>query len=113
MTDPTPDTRESLDPDLIERCARAAHRAYFGNYPIRGWDEIDGHHRRSWLATAHAVLSEASTPPPAAPAPITADDVRAAERAWNARHLTHNKDKPAFVADYLNSRRAETKENNV
>lgn len=37
-------------------------------------------------------------------AQITAEDVRAAERAWNARHLTHNKDKPAFVADYLNRR---------
>lgn len=44
---------------------------------------------------------EAPTPTPAR---IEAEDVRAAERAWNARHLTHNKDKPAFVAEWLNGR---------
>lgn len=109
MPDPIPDTRETLDPALIERCAKAAYRAYFGKYPIRGWDEIDGHHRRSWLATARAVLSEAAAQPPA---PITAEDVRAALRAHadKARRTWWTvtiPDKAKFVADYLNRRRGE------
>jgi hypothetical protein len=44
---------------LIERAARAAHRAFFGEYPVRGWDEIDADHRRSWHDVARAVLGAA------------------------------------------------------
>lgn len=88
--------------DLIERCALAGYEAWSASL-TRVDDDGD------WAAVAHAVLAEAAAPqPPAAPAPITAEDVRAAERAWDALPLTeafkYRLGQAAFVADWLNRR---------
>lgn len=53
-----------VDADRLDRDARAAWRAYFGRYPIRGWDELHAEHREAWGATACAVAAELGVPVP-------------------------------------------------
>lgn len=76
------------------------------------WDELDEYERGGYRCSATDLLrfvreplSEAAAQPPA---PITAEDVRAAEAAWLGNGIARDphvsKAKAAFVADYLNRR---------
>lgn len=100
------------DDDLIERSARAAYEALdpAANRLRAPWAGLLEQVREHWRAVARAVLFETAAQPPA---PIAAEDVRAAERAWAdcPRGWTEDRQtrKAAFVADYLN-RRTEAKE---
>lgn len=93
------------DDDLIERAARAGFATWNSDIGADDWREASEDERDSYRRFASAVLAEAAAQPPA---PITAEDVRSAERAWLgngvARDPHVSKAKAAFVADYLNRR---------
>lgn len=94
--------RPARDVGLIERCAQAVWREWTG----RDWAHVDQVNRSLSMAVARAVLAEASTPPPAALAPITAEDVWAALKGWDETWTWHGYagDRAAFVAEWLNRR---------
>jgi len=104
-----PATGIEYDPSLVAlgRAAAAASRRTL--YGADSWSEAwwrgDRDNQHHWIAVARAVLSEAAAQPPAH---ITAEDVRAAERAWweeagdDISRL--EEDWYEFVADWLNRR---------
>lgn len=99
-----------------ERINHAAHA--LANSFWRGGGDEQYHFLLYLCASAARTVLDADdqllaqAPPPDAPPPITAEDVRAAERAWNEKRYAeawrHHADLPmvrvAFVADYLNRR---------
>ena len=88
--------RPAEDDDLIERCVHAARTASgsFLKYPDLYQDEY-------WDYVVRAALSQVDAAQP--PAPISAEDVRAAEELWRAIRPIST-ERAAFVADYLNRR---------
>jgi len=93
--------------DLIERCAGGARQSYVEGTRVGHLDyaELTPTRKDLWRNIARAVLSEASVP-----APITAENIQAAEREWEDLPLTaafekYRLGRAQYVADYLNRAR--------
>lgn len=104
LIDPTNGIEYDPSSVALGRAAAAASRRTL--YGADSWNEAwwrgDRDNQHHWIAVARAVLAEAAAQPPA---PITAEDVRAAERAWRGRPADQEHEiRAAFVADHLNRR---------